>query len=399
MFRAALLLFTLSVVPPALAEAVHVRNTTPAQPPRTVHLEEVWRIGGAESDILFGTVTEAVVDPQGNVYLLDNQLNHVEVISPAGEHVATLGREGDGPGEVRVARDVVFLEDGTIGIASLFPSQLVRLTPDGEPRPTLHMGGDGDPASGFYVTIGCEVRGGTLLFAGHRSTPHELGQYRQLFLSRMTAAGKEAARFCETEMIVNFQTGEFVERELIPAFFLTHAIGPNGRIYAPRSRDLYVIDVYNPDGTLERVIEREFDNRPRTPRERRRLEAIFGSAARQIPREVSLVIEPANPVIAGLFVDANGNLWVKHSRSGDERPAGVLQTYDLFDPDGRYLQKVSIACEGDPLYDDLEFLTDGRVLLVKGHVLAFWSAFDFGTVDWDDEEDVSPPEVICYRMR
>jgi hypothetical protein len=30
-------------------------------------------------------------------------------------------------------------------------------------------------------------------------------------------------------------------------------------------------------------------------------------------------------------------------------------------------------------------------------VLAKWSAYDFGTVDWDDEEDdVSSMEIVCY---
>ena len=35
-----------------------------------------------------------------NVYLLDHHLKQVEVISPDGEHLLTLSREGDGPGEL-----------------------------------------------------------------------------------------------------------------------------------------------------------------------------------------------------------------------------------------------------------------------------------------------------------
>jgi hypothetical protein len=391
-----LLLLALPQVCPA--EAIHVANDGPAQPPRTIQLEELWRIGGDQGDLLLGTVSEVTADPAGNVYVLDSQLRHVEVISPTGEHVGTLSREGDGPGEVRMPRDVVFLADGTLGIAELFPAKLVRMTPDGEPRPSIMLGSGSGPVTGLRVTIGCENRGATLLLAGHLAVQGDVGQDRTQFLCTIGEDGAEQARFCQAEMALDFQRPRILEREILPGFFVANAIGPDGRIYAPRSRDAYVIDVYLPDGTLERVIEREFDNRPRTARETRRIEAVFNAAARQIPGEIVPVIEPANPVIAGLSVDEGGDLWVKHSRSGDDRPPGVLLTYDRFDPTGRYVQAVSIACEGDPAYDDLEFLPDGRVLLIKGYVLAQWSAFDFGTVDWDDDEETAEMEIVCCRM-
>ena len=45
------------VLPPsAMGEAIHVRNTLPAKPPRTIRLEELWRAGGDDGDLLFGTV-------------------------------------------------------------------------------------------------------------------------------------------------------------------------------------------------------------------------------------------------------------------------------------------------------------------------------------------------------
>jgi hypothetical protein len=188
------------------------------------------------------------------------------------------------------------------------------------------------------------------------------------------------------------------EKEVLPAFYIANAVGPDGRVYTPRSRDEYVIEVYSPDGTLDQVIEREFENRPRTSRERKRIEAVFASAARQIPGEFTSIIEPKNPVIESLFVDNEQRLWVQHSHSAHDRPDGAFITFDVFAADGRYEQEMAVYCEGDPAYDQLKFLPDGRVLLIKGLVLAKWSAFDFGTVDWgDEEEDVSSMEIICYR--
>ncbi len=380
-----------------LADVVTVKNSTPAKVPGTLRLSEQWRVGGDNSEILFGVVSEAVSDDKGNIYILDNQLCRVIVISPEGEHVATLSREGAGPGEVRTPRDVVILDDGSIGIATLFPSKLVRLTPAGIPLPSFFMGGkDGDTTTP-YVTIGCETRAGVLLMAGHYSVPSDAGQDRNHFLCTVANDGTLHHPLRESEEILDFTSLRFMEKEVLPAFHIANAIGPDGWIYTPRSRDEYIIEVYNPDGDLKQVIEREFENRDRTSRETNRIKAVFAAAARQVPGELNGVVEPKNPVIVSLFVDNNHRLWVQSSHSADNLPDGVFMTYDVFDADGHFDQQVAVFCEGDPAYDELKFLPDGRVLLIKGLVLARWSAFDFGTVDWGNEEDdMSSMEIICF---
>ena len=40
-----------------------------------------------------------IVGEDGNIYLLDGQLSEIQVFAPDGEHVDTLGRQGEGPGE------------------------------------------------------------------------------------------------------------------------------------------------------------------------------------------------------------------------------------------------------------------------------------------------------------
>jgi len=214
------LMLTLTVS--VLADVVTVKNSTPAKVPGTLRLSEQWRVGGDNSEILFGVVSEAVSDDKGDIYILDNQLCRVIVISPEGEHVATLSREGDGPGEVRTPRDVVILDDGSVGIAPLFPSKLVRLTPAGIPLPSFFMGGkDGDTTTP-YVTIGCETRAGVLLMAGHYSVPSDEGQERNHFLCTVANDGtlhhplREAA--AKTALI------RFVSREVLSRFSNSRSI-------------------------------------------------------------------------------------------------------------------------------------------------------------------------------
>ena len=52
----------------------------PTHPPRTITLSEQWRVGGTDSDLMFGTMIEAVTDADGRVYLLDQQLSRATAV-------------------------------------------------------------------------------------------------------------------------------------------------------------------------------------------------------------------------------------------------------------------------------------------------------------------------------
>ncbi len=378
--------------------APRIRAGAPLRPPRTVTLQEQWRVGGPGSGVMLGAVTEAVADEDGNVYLLDTQLCHVLVISPAGQVLRTLSREGDGPGEVRRPRDVLVMPDGSIGLVEMFPAKIVELSPEGEPRGMVTIGGAQVTPGGFIAASHCIARAGVLLVAGQQILREPPGQRRISFLSRLAATGEELTRLRESTIVLDFNKLRFVERDLQPPFDLASALGPDGRVYVPESWDRYAIEVLRPDGTLERVIEREFVNRKRTDDELRRINAVYEASARNNPYGEEHEIEPCPPVIADLRVDASGTLWVLHSRSAEGQAAGILQTYDLFDPEGRYLGQVSIACDADPEIDGLEFLSDDRVLLIKGYALAAAGRSDLGSVPLGEDGEPEPQEVICCRV-
>lgn len=61
----------------------------------------VGELDGPE-EYLFGSVRSITVDDDHNLYVLDGQASHVRVYDSAGTYVATLGREGEGPGEFEV---------------------------------------------------------------------------------------------------------------------------------------------------------------------------------------------------------------------------------------------------------------------------------------------------------
>jgi len=382
----------------ALAATPVIHNTKPTHPPRVISLEEQWRVGGEDGDLLFGLVIQAASDAEGNVYLLDRQLCHVEVIAPDGEHLRTISGQGEGPGEVQVPIDLVILEDGSLGILELFPSKLVTMATDGTPRNSLTMKLDAE-GSGIMISISCQQRAGVLLAAGHRAVQSQAGQERNMYLGRFDAEGQRQVEYCQHTASLSFDPPRFDEGDLLPAFFFASAVGPDGRVYAATSTDNYRIEVFQPDGAPDRVIERAFTNRPRDDRERSRITARVDSWYRDFPGEVERQYLDHELPINEIFVTDEGTVWVCHNRSHHDLPTGIMASYDTFDSQGNYLQEVHVAHDADPAYDGLVFLGDDRVLLIKGLVLSRLESLGNNAVEFGELEDEAAMEVICCRIR
>ncbi len=157
--------------------------------------------------------------------------------------------------------------------------------------------------------------------------------------------------------------------------------------------------VFNPDGSVDHVIERpDFKTWKRDQRDHRRILALFHAWASPNPETwPEFDLEDTERAIAALHVDGHGRLWVQHSRSNRDQPDGVLLTMDVYDPAGRWLREVSLACEGNPISDGVRFLRDGRVLLIRGFVLARLACLG-GAMATFGEDDAETVEIVCYRL-
>ncbi|MBD3236207.1 MAG: hypothetical protein GF330_05865 [Candidatus Eisenbacteria bacterium] len=114
-------------------------------------------------------------------------------------------------------------------------------------------------------------------------------------------------------------------------------------------------------------------------------------------REIEKEIADYEPCIYQLRVDSHGRLWVTHSRSVRDLSEGIMISYDVFDPDGRYAQRVQIACEGSAESDHLHFVGEDRVVLVRGASEQMIASIGPGGGGAAEVSGV-PLEVICYRV-
>ncbi|MBP7669026.1 MAG: hypothetical protein KA123_00390 [Candidatus Eisenbacteria bacterium] len=400
----AVILSAAAVVMPIVVEAQvpegvpRITNgAKPSQGTETWKLEKLWSAGGEEGEVIFGLITQALVDDAGDIYLLDSQLSEVKVFSPVGKLKKTLSREGEGPGEVRGPTDLFFLPDGQLGLVQLFPGKVITIDRNGNPGTPITIGGADPTAGGFVVLLDGASGGGNLYFAGLYMTMENAVQNRTSFLARFSPQGVEQVRYLEKKSRLDLANIEIVERDQHFVYPRRWAASGSGEVFAAPEIDRYAIYVYRPDGTMDRVIEREFTPRPRTAKELERLDAVVQAQTRQLPGTPKYDFEKTEPAISGLNLRSNGELWVTSSRSGYEQPKGIMLTYDVFNAAGKFIKQVAVACDGDGLEDGLFFAGDDRMLLVRGMADA-GVALQGGAMESAEGEEAAPMEVVLYRI-
>lgn len=385
---------------------LHIRNgATPSQGEETMQLEELWRVGGEDDEsILLGVILQVRSDEEGNIYLLDGQLSHVEVFSPDGEHLRTLGSEGDGPGQIRRPSDLVLMPGGEVGMLRNFPGKVILVDRQGDPAGEMSLGGDDPTEGGFSIARVGHCRGGNLVFGATDVSQARPGvQHRTSYLAAFAPDGTRQATYVTHDYVFDFTDFSFSEAEHIDWPIRRYAVGPDGRVFSASERDRYVITAFNSDGTIDRVIEREYEIEQRTSGEVQELYDLLEAALQEIPFEFEIKVEKTEPPIIwiqnGLHVNEDGALWVLNSRSVRNQPDGIMQTYDVLDPAGHFVKRVAVACEGDGEQDYLFFTGRDRVVLVTGFIDALRAVLGGGSTGEEDEEEPAPMEVICYAIR
>ncbi len=376
-----------------------VRNEEPALPMIELELEELWRRGGEDDDVMIGLPVEALADEEGRVYLADQQLCQVHVFDAAGEMIKTLSREGDGPGEVRGPVDLVRLPDGSFGLSEFFPGKITKITFDDLPAGEIMVDVSGGQTGGFTMQTMAASAGNHLVVAGSRSLPQEKFTERTHFLAAIDQDGNQTVRYMEQVSRIQRPHSVVHENDFLPSFPLASALGPDGRVYTPRDRENYAINVFLADGTLDRVIEQpEFKTWTRNKLDTKRILTLFESWAGANPDTwPRFDLQKTERAINTLHIDGQGRLWVQHSRSNRDLPEGNFLSLDLYDAEGHWQREVRLVCEGSSVSDGIRFLGDGRILLIKGFVVARLACLGSGnaTLGEDDTETI---EVICYQL-
>lgn len=321
--------------------ALHVVNEPPARgiAPTWV-IEEELRIGTMDGagPASFGEVKGIAALRDGRIAVLDAQAKELRLFDPDGGYLLTFGRQGSGPGEMeaplglmaspsdelwvpdnRVARMSVF--DPDEGFVRSYPLRVLMygyvwggtMAPDGRIlKPSITLDADRSYLLRVYdreMTLTDSLR-----MPGYPDVDEDDPPHAYTFGSR------EAGRW--GMMGVPFYPGN------------TRVLDPAGVFWSTAFGDpAYRIFRWNPgamDTTL--VIETRRPFVPVTAAER---DSALAPLAERLERFGAPPPDPSKvpavkPAVAGMFVAADGRLWVR-----TPTPDSLL-TYDIYERDGRY---------------------------------------------------------------
>jgi len=365
---------------------------SPAAGEVTLEARELWRVGGDDEDVLIGVINELLTDAEGNVYLLDGQLQEIQVFDPDGEWLRTIGRAGEGPGEFNNAGDMYWAPNGQIGVIQNWPGKIVMLRPDGAPGDLFALpygaGGSLQVASRGF---GQE---GRIVLSGSAWTTENEQQFQRSYLKAYDAAGTELVSFQETSAETQFGNFTFEEETYID-FQRRWTAAADGRVAAPLTFDAYRIHVWNADGTVDRIIERpEFRNAKRTSEETAVFQQIYDRIT-SWNRGSTFDVAPVHQTISQMIFRNDGSLWVQSGRDQWQADDGLFTSYDAYDSEGRYIQRVNLDLDADAVQDGLFFAGD-RMYVVTDLLSARMSQMGGEMGDGVDPEPVS---VICYAIQ
>jgi hypothetical protein len=325
--------------------------------PRPALVEDL-RIGVVEGapEYQFGAASGLDVDvgADGRIYVLDRQASNVRVFSPSGDYLMTMGRRGQGPGELSGGTAVMVTPGDTVWVVDGYPlaRRLVAFTPNGEAAGTLPLALEDLP---------------------DRWEPSSRGVF--LVQLRRDADDRPiilAALNPQTGSIDTVLALEPVERTRSGVLYdatPTWALLEGGRIVGGRS-DEHRLVVSNRAGSIERVITRATPRRPISDTEReaaiearREVFATFPTAGRS-PEALRRIQEDFEQQIANTTVadywpayttimsGPGGTLWTRRFFTPAEVEAageeGIPNLWDVYDTEGRLLGPIELPRSFSP---------------------------------------------------
>ncbi len=340
---------------------LHVMNPAdPLRPNMNIEITEYIRIGedDGEDDYIFPGITGFIADETGSTYLLMQQDDDVRVFNPDGVYSHRIGRQGQGPGELFQAATINFGPDGNVWVANAGAPKITIFDRAGlylrdirfSLIPPLMVQTTSDGFMGLYVQP-------------RQIVPNEVFEITYQ-LRRFSAEGDTLNTLFSTKIqmdVSDLQLGGLQDQ--IPFY----TIDDQDRVWQTRARtDVFEVNVWNPDGSLDRVIEKEFERIRKSEQEIEEeremvMRLITAQAGGQLPEGVNIDFdpEPFRPATGLPYFDPRGYVWVQVTKEGTHN----ANEFDLFNLEGEYQRRVLLPGVNNPVW--LSFSGD-RLFVQEG---------------------------------
>lgn len=271
---------------------------------------------------LFSDISGLDVDERGRIYVLSRPDAHVRVFDGSGRFLRTIGRKGQGPGEMEMP---VF----------------VQAAPDGSLFVFDYLGNRGLFFNSDAVFLRQQASLGTFLPIRMNSK----GQIIGIEVLAPPPMGGKIIRAYNSDLKPLFEIAKEesgAER--------TFDIGKPGVYCAVKSDDSiiwgdskeYVFMILNPDGKLARKIIKPYDPVPISGEDRESLKQRYANAMKY---GMKVEFRSHWPAYSGIFADDSGKIFIKTYEHPKSDKSSFY--YDVFDQLGRYYAKVPIGVNLD----------------------------------------------------
>lgn len=278
---------------------------------------------GEEEEQMFQGINMLDVDEEGRLYILDEQAGNIKVFDRDGGFTKTIGRKGQGPGEFGLPISLTLAPDRQIIVNDMGQRKLLFFDRDGGYLEQISI-------ADKFLFFGPRVTADSNWIAMH-TVPSEKPE---TFLKKFTS---------DLEPILTF-TSAYVERPPVADIFvalhmtrlLWNVIPNDIVIWADLKNPDYELYEHNRNGTLIRIISKEFDPIAITAEDREKLmDRAFGDNPTRGQWDVRF--PDSYPPFSGFSFDDTGRLFVK-SYEKETHPSGFL--FDIFDPEGKYIAQM-----------------------------------------------------------
>jgi hypothetical protein len=314
-------------------------------------LTEELSIGGISGDVEyeFGRVTGIDVDAAGNLYVADVLAQEIRVFDAQGVYVQTIGKPGQGPGEIGPGGLVgVFVLGDEVIIPDMANARLNRYTLEGEDLEATRM----DILSGLPLRWDRIANG---LVAQLRTIDTNQNSETELeptgdVIVTMSREARDTLATLPIGKAVQI-TGGAPEILMFGAEPIWDAADDGTLIYGVNSE--VRIEVWGPDGTLRHVVARDFEPKPVGDSDKQAMrDAVMEQviAAGAPPAAVAPFIESMKfadrfPAFSTLATGPQGSVWAQRIRTPGELDDGETldvqdlgsNDWDVYNSDGHYL--------------------------------------------------------------
>lgn len=321
----------------------------------TAYLVPVDSIGieMGDPDYVMGAIEGLAYGPDGNIAILDCAFACIRIYSPEGEFIRQIGRRGNGPGELQSIAFLGISEDGHI-----------YLTGDGGEILGVHQYDyyTGEwlgslPSLGTPATC-IEGAEDSLYVRKDITFDTSAGEPKLLITIAKYTCGDNEPVITYIEDTAPFNPGNMASMIELVWYGYDLAADFSGNTYiAPRSAEEAVVTIYGSDGEETGRIELDLEPVLRTEEEIEMERLILTAKMLAMGNDQIPPIEPDiyKPLIRGLEVDEEGNIWVQHGGSS-------VPTFSVYSSSGELMYYAEVA--GDhPDGNSWRFYIDGNGIL------------------------------------